>query len=226
MARSESQLVSVPAGPVRALWVIVALNVAVFLLWHLAPLAGGVGDRFMQRQFLVSSQTIAHGRVWTLLTSEFSHESLLHLAFNMLTLVSLGIDVERVLGSRAFTHLYVMGAMIASAAYVVYDWATPGSVPALGASGAVMAVVVAGAYLFPGRRVLLFFLIPMRQLFAVGVFLTVDLLGMFSSGADHIAHAAHLGGALYGWWYQHGVMRRYLEERLTRIRPAWPRLPR
>lgn len=226
MASSRSQLVSVPAGPVRALWVIVAVNVAVFLLWQLAPLAGGVGERLMQRQFLVSWPAIAHGRVWTLLTSEFSHGSLVHLAFNMLTLVSLGIDVERVLGARAFAHLYVMGALIASAAYVLYDWATPGSVPALGASGAVMAVVVAGSYLFPGRRVLLFFLIPMRQLLAVGLFIAFDLLGLFSSGADHIAHAAHLGGAVYGWWYQHGVMRRYLAARLTKIRPTWRRAGR
>lgn len=203
-----------PPGPVRALWVIVAINLAVFAAWTAAPWIGPGAERFMEANFLVSWRSVVHGRVWTLLTSELSHQSLLHLTVNMVAMVSLGIDLERVLGWRAFAHLYVAGGIVASAAHALYDGATPGYLPALGASGAVMSVVVASAYLFPGRRLLVFFLIPMPQMLAIGLFLAVDLFGLVSPGVDHVAHAAHLGGAVYGWWFQRWVMGGYLGSRM------------
>src|SRR5438105_1041568 len=95
------QVVSVPAEPVRALWVIVAINLAVFLAWQVAILRGGSAEQFMSDQFVVSWSAIAEGRIWTLLTSEFSHVGLLHISLNMIALTSLGIDLERVLGWRA-----------------------------------------------------------------------------------------------------------------------------
>jgi membrane associated rhomboid family serine protease len=185
----------------RALRALIALNVLVFVIWHLAVLGGDAAMLWMQANFLVSPAHLANGWLWTLLTSAISHTSLSHLAFNLWALWLFGRDVEDVVGARGFVHLYVAGAVMSSLGHVLYSLATGSNVPALGASGAVMAVAVVAALLYPRRMLLLFFVVPMTQLQAVGAFVLMDLFGMFSPTPDLIAHAAHLGGSLYGLLY-------------------------
>jgi membrane associated rhomboid family serine protease len=199
----------------------VVVNAAVFLAWQVAalwseadPVAGSHALELMARNFLVSTPGIEHGDVWTLLTSAFSHNAFGHLFLNMLALWVFGQDVERVVGPRAFLHLYVAGGILASIGHVLYGVATGSAMPALGASGAVMAVAVVAAYLFPGRMLLLFFVIPLPQFLAVALFLLLDVFGVVAPNGDTVAHAAHLGGALYGWLYWHVSLRPWLLEQL------------
>lgn len=209
--------VELPIEPLRALPTLLALNVGVFVLWQIAIASGATG--FMESNFLVSGASVRSGRVWTLLTSAFSHNIVPHLAFNMLALWVFGADVERVVGARGFWHLYVVGGILASLGHVAYGLATGTPTPALGASGSVMAVAVVAAMLFPRRLLLLFFVIPMPQFMAVGLFILLDVVGALSPGADMVAHAAHLGGALYGAIYVRWHLRGYLQERLRAVRP-------
>jgi membrane associated rhomboid family serine protease len=86
--------------------------------------------------------------------------------------------------------------------------------PALGASGAVSAIAVVFAAMFPRARLYVNFFIPLPAAVAVGLFLLIDLFGVLNPRADMIAHAAHLGGAAYGAVYW-----------LLAVRPRWRRLP-
>jgi membrane associated rhomboid family serine protease len=206
---------------VRALPALIAVNILVFFAWIGANglFLTGSPDALqaMQDNFVVSSELVLQGRVWTLLTSEFSHNWFAHLFFNMFALWVFGRDVERVVGPRGFLHLYLAGGILASLGHVLYGVVMGTTVPALGASGAVMAVAVVSAFLFPNRVLLLFFVIPLPQFVAVGLFLLIDVAGMVSPQGDMIAHAAHLGGALYGWFYYRRHLRGYLEERLREL---------
>jgi rhomboid-like protein len=188
--------------PTPALTTMVWLNIAVFLAWQVAAeVYGAPGLRVMSNHFTVSLGGMRHLRFWTLLTSEVSQATFPHLLFNMLALYTLGRDVERIAGSRAFLGLYASGALAASLGHLAYcALATP--VPALGASGAVMAIATVSALLFPRRVLLVFFILPMPALTAMGAFVLFDLWGLVSPGADSVAHAAHLAGAAWGyvWW--------------------------
>jgi len=186
----------------QVLFALLAINVGVFVLWTQARNAGLTS--FMAAHFLVSAESVLSLRLWTLITSCFSHMDVWHLAFNMLAMWIFGRDVGLALGSRALVHLYLVGGIVSSLAQAAFGLVTGDMTPALGASGSVMALAVLFGALFPNRTLLLNFFIPVPAALAVGGYIVLDVLGVFGSGfGGNIAHAAHLGGAAYGlvyWW--------------------------
>lgn len=199
--------------PTPVTWVVVGLNTIVFVLWQVGAVLAPLG-LLMERNFLVSLDGVLDGAPWTLVTSAFSQFSLLHYLTNMLTLVMFGRDVERVVGSWSAAHLYLVGGFVASLGHLVYSAVTFDPTPALGASGAVMSVLVVSTVLFPWRLVVVLFL-PMPQAMFLVLYLLSDLFGLFGGSAG-IAHAAHLGGAVWGLLYV-VRRRRWLSERMRRL---------
>lgn len=190
--------------------VLLALNVIVYVAWNTM----GDSTTLLADNFTVSSGHLASLRFWTLLTSGFSHYGFEHLLFNMYALWLFGRPVALIIGSRAFAHLYVAGAIVASIGHVAYNIVSGDPTPALGASGAVMAISTVFALMFPKVRLLLFFLIPLPAIAAVALFALIDVMGMVSGGSS-IAHAAHLGGLLYGLVYYVLDIRPKLRRRRT-----------
>jgi rhomboid-like protein len=72
---------------------------------------------------------------------------------------------------------------------------------ALGASGAIMGVMAAFAYLFPNTELMIMFIpVPVKAKYVIPVYVLLDLFGGFYRIAgDNIGHFAHLGGALIGF---------------------------
>ncbi len=187
----------------RVLWGLIAANVLVFVLWTQAR--GTVLELLLDQHFLVSVDSIAEYRFWTLLTSEFSHYDPRHLLFNMLGLYFFGRPVAEALGWRDLLGLYVASGVVASLGHVIYGIVTGDQAPALGASGAVSGLGVCFAALFPNTRILVNFIFPMPAPMAVGLFLLLDVLGILGGGGN-VAHAAHLAGAATGlaWFWLRG----------------------
>lgn len=130
---------------------IAAVTVAVSAV---AILVGGVEWSAVFGGFIparLTSQLVVPGAIPAILTpwtSALLHGGWLHLALNMLVLVFVGMQVERVIGAGALVFAYLIGALVAAAAQFSVD---PGStVPLVGASGAISALF--GLYaLFFGR---------------------------------------------------------------------------
>ena len=184
-----------------ALWVLIALNAAVYAAWQLWGLADP--NQTMLAHFLVSPESVLSGRVWTLLTSAFSHVDPMHLLFNLIALYVFGRPVLLVLGSFRFTALYLAGGLAGSIGHVLFGLITGDGAAALGASGAVMAIAVPYGMWFPRQTLLINFFIPVPAWLAVLFFIGTDVLGLFgtspfSMSDNPVAHAAHLGGALVG----------------------------
>jgi membrane associated rhomboid family serine protease len=199
-AWTRRRMVVVPA--------IVAVNVLVFLAWQMTGTDETI-RRFMAENFLVSTVHLQAGHVWTLLTSVFSHSDLWHILINMFVLWSFGSIMERLLGSARFAAFYLASGVFASAAHcAVSALMGRGQTAALGASGAVAAVLMAYALTFPKHRILLFGVVPMPALGGVLLFVGFDIWGLIAQGQGGglpIGHGAHLGGALAGavfWWLQ------------------------
>lgn len=172
---------------------LIVVNALVFLLWQVPGLQG-----LMRDHFTVGWQGVfEQWRVWTLVTSAFSHHGLWHLLWNMLYLHWFGLDLEQLYGRRNFLLLYLYGAVVASLAHVAWSHGWGFDAPALGASGSVMAIVVVAALFFPRRTILFMMFIPVPLWLLACFKLLGDLTGM-ASGGGGIAHAAHLGGAAAG----------------------------
>lgn len=138
---------------------------------------------------------------WTLFTSMFLHGNLTHLFFNMYALLLFGGLIERMIGSKRFLGIYIGAGLFASVIFTVFQKAFGNAqIGALGASGAIMAVLGLVIILLPKMKVLFFFIIPMNMRTAGILFALIDIVGLFGVSTG-IAHSAHLGGLLCGLGY-------------------------
>jgi len=124
---------------------------------------------------------------WTLLTSMFVHAGTWHILMNMLMLYFFGRFVLGLLGENRFLLVYFAGGLAGSLLFVLIG---PTYATAVGASGALYAIMGTLAVLRPRTKVLVFFMIP------------VDLWIVVIAGAlivsQGIAWQAHLGGLALG----------------------------
>lgn len=172
---------------------------------------------------LETTKVVQQGQIWRLLTCAFCHdrESVLHIVFNMVFLFWFGKTLERMYGSREFLLFYLVAAVASSVAYVGLDLVTGEIAPAIGASGAVLAVVMLYAMHFPRERIFLFFVFPIEIRWLVLMYVVFDLYPVLLALAgdryfDGVAHAAHLGGLAFGYLYWRWNLR--LETYWERIR--------
>jgi membrane associated rhomboid family serine protease len=136
----------------------------------------------------------------------FLHGGWLHIAGNMLFLWIFGDNVEDRLGHAVFLLFYVIGGLVASGLQLAFD--ANSTIPSLGASGAIGAVLGAYAVLFPRARVttlVLFFFITVVEIRAWFVLAAWFLLQLFSGvgqlGTElngGVAYWAHIGGFAFG----------------------------
>lgn len=124
-----------------------------------------------------------------------------HILFNMLSLFMFGRILENVWGPKRFLLFYLICGVGAAAAHLGEQYFTGGYSPAVGASGAIMGVLVAFGYLFPNTSLYIMFIpIPIKAKWAILGFVALDLFGgVYPIPGDSIAHFAHLGGALTGF---------------------------
>ncbi len=137
---------------------------------------------------------------YQLVTHMFAHSptSFFHILFNMYALWMFGVVLERVWGPRKFLIFYLVCGLAAGVAQM-FAMDLNGS--AVGASGAIMGLLAAFAYLFPDTKFFILpFPFPIKAKFMVAIYAAIDLFGGLHPGpADNIAHFAHLGGMVMGF---------------------------
>jgi membrane associated rhomboid family serine protease len=156
-------------------------------------------------------------------THMFSHSPnmIFHIVFNMLALWMFGRILENVWGPKRFLlfyfacgigaaacHLliqyirseYLLQAVLANNQAAVAEY-VGALAPALGASGAIMGIFAAFAYLFPNTPLYIMFIpFPIKAKWAVIGLAAFDLFGGIANfSSDNVAHFAHLGGAITGF---------------------------
>ena len=159
---------------------------------------------------LSPEKTVKQGQVWRLLTCAFCHDrfAIWHLLFNMLCLYWAGTRMESMYGSREFLLFYLAAALFSSAAYIALALYTGSNTPAIGASGAVMGVMMLYAIFYPFETILIFWVLPVPIWLLVAGYVIFDLHPVLLALAgdrfifgDNVAHAAHLGGLAFGFLY-------------------------
>ena len=143
----------------------------------------------------------------TLITSMFLHGGWAHILGNMVFLWVFGDALEGHFGHVGYAVFYLLGGIAASAAHIFFNWES--LIPAVGASGAIAAVLGAYLLLFPRRRIRTLFMagfitvmnVPALWLLiiwaVIQVFSGVGSLGSTATGGG-VAYWAHVGGFIAG----------------------------
>ena len=135
-------------------------------------------------------------KVWQLVTHLFMHGGFFHLFFNMYALIMFGTTLEKSWGSKRFFQFYIICGIMAGATHLFFT----SNGYAVGASGAIMGVLAAFAYLF-GETPLMVFPLPVeiKAKWLIPGFILIDVFSAIAPQTDdNIAHWAHIGGALTG----------------------------
>ncbi|MBK9568619.1 MAG: rhomboid family intramembrane serine protease [Chitinophagaceae bacterium] len=124
-----------------------------------------------------------------------------HILFNMFGLYMFGRILENVWGPKKFLIFYLSCGVGAAVTHLAMQYIMGGNAAAVGASGAVMGIFVAFAYLFPNTELMIIPIpFPIKAKWVAIVYILIDLFGGIGQlQGDNIAHFAHLGGALTGF---------------------------
>ena len=197
---------------------IIVVNAVVFVL----ELFGG--DAFVLRWSVVPADIVAGHHWFNILAAMFMHGSWSHIIGNMVFLWAFGPEVEDSMGRGRYLVFYLLGGLAAALTQIA---AAPAStVPNLGASGAIAAVMGAFLVTYPRdqiRSLLVIFVfvnvtyIPAALL--IGVWFLIQAVSL--GGIVHqpqpgggVAYAAHVGGFIFG-----AVLARLFESRVSLTRP-------
>lgn len=155
-------------------------------------------------------------------THMFAHGPIYHILFNMFALWMFGRILENVWGPKKFLLFYFICGIGAAACHLGIQYfrceellhviqSNPNdpriaslvgaAAPAVGASGAIMGLLVAFAYLFPNTELYIMFIpVPIKAKWAVIGMAAIDLFGgVANMSGDNVAHFAHIGGAITGF---------------------------
>lgn len=188
---------------------IIAVNVAIFIVTRLVGVL-----------FKINLDTIVHWfelpmqfgtlifQPWSIVTYAFFHGGFGHIFFNMLMLYFTGRIFMNLYGERKFINVYFLGAIFGGIIFVLSYNLFPGLVglnsTLIGASAAVMAVLIFVCTYTPNQEVrVIFFNVKLWQF---GVFFVLVDLFLIGDGSNIGGRLSHLGGAFVGYFYARKLM--------------------
>lgn len=199
------------------------ITLATVLTSILAFSNGNVYYRFLYNPYQVKHSN----EYYRLLSHTLIHADWGHLAFNMIAFFSFGSFMEEFLGAAygvpkgriLLLVLYIGGALIASVPGLRKHGDNP-NYNAVGASGAVSAVMMAFMIMFPLARISFFFAIPMPAYIGALLFLGLEHY-LQKRGGTNIAHDAHIWGALGGFIFVLFMDAEYITGFFRTIAASW-----
>lgn len=188
---------------------IILVNTAVLLIMVFLKAFSPPSSEFYPtiRSFLVMhSDTFKWlTRPWTFITHMFLHEGFWHYAWNMIILYWFARIVGDLIGDRKILPLYLIGGLAGAFFYILWVQISGMTGFALGASGAVMCMVVAAAFIAPEYEMRLLLIGNVRLKYVALGLVVIDILT--NSASNPGGTMAHLGGAIMGGLYVHFLQR-------------------
>jgi membrane associated rhomboid family serine protease len=176
---------------------LIANGVVFLVMWILGPGSG----RFFVEWFAFHPSGDFLTRPWGAITYMFVHGGFWHLLMNMLFLFFFGPPLEGRWGGAEFLRYY----LICGLGGAFLSFILPGSTPIIGASAAVLGLLLAFAWFWPNAPIYIWGIFPVKAKWLVGVSAVLVLMSSVDAlrgmAGDGIAHFAHLGGLLAGLVY-------------------------
>lgn len=231
------------------------MNVVVFLATYLFRNMGIDLNNVLGLHFFLAPDF----HIYQLFTYMFAHGGFSHIFFNMFALWMFGCIVERTWGAKKFLTYYIVcgvgaGLFQELAQFAQFYFIASEQLPhftlaqtmkvananaaflnlwtTVGASGAVYGILLAFGMLYPEERIFIFPLpVPIKAKWFVMGYAAIELFMAYSSTGDGVAHLAHLGGMVFGfflirYWRCHPDIRysrRSGQQFFDSMRASWER---
>lgn len=223
------------------------VNVVVFLATYLFRTMGVDLNNVLGLHFFLAPDF----HIYQLFTYMFAHGGFSHIFFNMFALWMFGCIVERTWGPKKFLTYYIVcgvgaGLFQELAQFAQFYFIASEQLPhftlaqtmkvaiwtTVGASGAVYGILLAFGMLYPEERIFIFPLpVPIKAKWFVMGYAAIELFMAYSSTGDGVAHLAHLGGMVFGfflirYWRRHPDIRysrRSGQQFFDSMRASWER---
>ncbi len=174
---------------------LIGINILIYLLTSISPI-------FYNYLSLNVIYVVRDSMYWQFFTYMFVHGSLSHLIFNMLGLLFFGLTLERAIGSKEFLLLYLLSGFVCGVfSFLVYYFTGNYRVFLLGASGAVYAVLLSYAVVFPRSQIFIWGILPIPAPILIGIYAGIEIFNQFLSLSSGVAHMTHLAGFAFAWLY-------------------------
>ena len=173
---------------------LIIINVLVYMATALLP----VGDAIYRYCALSLGTPFFH--TYQFITYMFLHANFEHIFFNMFALWMFGRTLEYELGPRRFLIYY----MVCGIGAALIQWLTAlafGELPVMlvGASGAVMGLLLAFGVMHPNVPIIFIFLpIPIKAKWFVVIYGVIELFMGWTGFGGYVSHFAHVGGMVWG----------------------------
>ena len=178
----------------EAIRVLISINVLLFLFRYISI------ERFDLAQIFGLSSNDVWPMIWQPLTYMFIHGDFFHLFMNMFVLWMFGSEMESIWGSRGFLKYYFITGIGSGLIWLLLNISNPFSV-LIGASGAIYGVLLAYGLMFPNRKVLIYFLFPIKVKYFVLLLGVIAFISSIGDTGSNISHLTHLSGMLIGFIY-------------------------
>lgn len=197
-------------------YLFLVMNIVVFLYQFML---GQANNGFVMEYGSIPLEIMSGQDYFTLFTSMFLHGGWMHLIMNMLFLWVFADNIEATIGNVPFVVFYIVGGLAASFAHILFN--TGSSIPCIGASGAISAVLGAYLVMFPKSKVkvlVIYFFntIHISAIWFLGFWFAQQFFSVFttSSTGGGVAWWAHIGGFVFGagvgWLLRNRMMERSL----------------
>ena len=176
---------------------LIIVNILIYLATTLIPSFEAFAAKYCQLYWFGSPWFHS----WQYITYMFLHGGFSHLFFNMFALWMFGRTLEDRLGPQRFMAYYLVCGVGAALIQMLVAWLTRDfGITLIGASGAVMGLLLAFGVMYPNAQIMVFPLpFPIKAKWFVMGYAAIELL-FGATGYDMgVAHFAHVGGMLWGW---------------------------
>ncbi|KAI3386699.1 hypothetical protein SNEBB_010654 [Seison nebaliae] len=183
---------------------LIVINAVIFVMWRVKNL-----EPFMMRYFTLRNMKLQRNMsnfqyFLSMIGSTFSHHNFMHLSFNMLALYSLQPTFHQIFNNSTeqFIGTYLSAGIFSSMISGIFKIIRNSSIPSIGASGAIMAVIGLFCSNYPEALMQIIFLpfFSFKASTAMYSLISIDVLGAMSNW-NKLDHFGHLGGILYGIVY-------------------------
>ncbi|MFV8370224.1 rhomboid family intramembrane serine protease [Flavobacterium sp. LB2R40] len=175
-------------------------NVALFVLpWLFFALLSVLGVNIDYIHYVSLSSNPAHllWKPWSLLSYAFFHGGIMHIIFNMIVLNFSGRLFMTFFTAKQLLGLYILSAIFAGISYMLVFYVLNISAPIVGASAAIMAILVATTTYYPLMDLRLLIIGNVKLWHITSVIIIIDLMQLRSENMG--GHISHLAGALFGF---------------------------
>ncbi|MBQ9770241.1 MAG: rhomboid family intramembrane serine protease [Lentisphaeria bacterium] len=182
-------------GGIHAMFGLIVANLVVFVIQHLMS-GADIAEKFALNIYFVKQLEL-----WRFFTAMFLHGGFMHLFFNMFGLYIFGSLAAPVLGAKRFLLLYLLSGTLGNVLWFFVNWSNPNAW-LIGASGAVMGVILVAAMLMPDIPMMLLFIpFPIKLKTLAVVYIVIEVISQIGNPGSQTAYLAHIFGFVCGYLY-------------------------